>query len=213
MEFTIKLLDSDVVITKKINQAFLQHIKSQLPKAYRKCASFMQKTVVEGIKAEGTYGALLSGDLRNQFGLTNADSKVDQILKIVEDSIVIEYKAPRIVSSKIVGGFTISMVPADYSDILSSGAAVQSTGKNQKLDWLKWLLLYGDRTIISGYEFTIENDKKSRTGRGIMQGSVSGAWRVPSDYAGNVDNNWIIKGISSVADDIENFFFRTLKNM
>ena len=87
------------------------------------------------------------------------------------------------------------------------------TWKNQKLDWLKWLLLYGDRTIISGYEFTIKNDNKSRTGRGIMQGSVSGSWRVPSDYAGNVDNNWIIKGIESVADDIENFFFRTLKNM
>ncbi len=213
MDFTIKLLDSDAVITKRINQAFLHSIKSRLPKAYRICSDFMQKTVVEGIKAEGTYGALLSGDLKNEFGLTNVDSKLNEILKIVEDSIVIEYKTPRIISSKIVGGFTISMVPADYSDIFSSSASVQSTGKNQKLDWLKWLLLYGDRTIISGYEFTIKNDNKSRTGRGIMQGSVSGSWRVPSDYAGNVDNNWIIKGIESVADDIENFFFRTLKNM
>lgn len=213
MDFKLKILDNDKSIIDKINIAFLNEIKSRLPKVYRKCQAYFQSRVVDGIRSEPTYQSLLSGELNHQFGLTNASSKLQSILKAIEDSIVVSYKQPQLRSSGIIGGFTINMVPSDFSDLLSLSEAVQKTEKNVSLEWLNWLLLQGDKTIISGYEFSIKGDQKSRSGLGVMSGSVSGSWSVPTKYAGNIDNNWIIKGINLVEQDLENFFFQSLKNI
>lgn len=213
MDFKLKILDNDKSIVDKINTAFLNEIKSRLPKVYKKCKTYFQSRVIEGIRSEPTYQSLLSGDLNHQFGLINASSKLQSILKAIEDSVVVSYKQPQLRSSGIIGGFTINMIPSDFSDLLSLSAAVQKTEKNISLEWLNWLLLQGDRTIISGYEFSIKGNKKSRSGLGVMTGSVSGSWSVPAKYAGNIDNNWIIKGINLVEQDLENFFFQSLKNM
>ena len=204
ISISLNLVENQNEIAKGLNKALLSEINSRLPRVFRKSEKYIKSTVMSAIRNQPEYGALVSGELRDEFGLTNARGKVDAILLTLEDSLYARYKKPFIKGNFINGGFTISMINAGFSDILSMPEAIQMTEKGVPLEWLKWLLLQGDTTIISGYEFKIGGkNSKSRTGGGIMSASVSGSWRVPPDYSGTMSDNWLTRAINSVSDDIE----------
>lgn len=204
ISISLNLVENQNEIAKGLNKALLSEINSRLPRVFRKSEKYIKSTVMSAIRNQPEYGALVSGELKDEFGLTNARGKVDAILLTLEDSLYARYKKPFIKGNFINGGFTISMINAGFSDILSMPEAIQMTEKGVPLEWLKWLLLQGDTTIISGYEFKIGGkNSKSRTGGGIMSASVSGSWRVPPDYSGTMSDNWLTRAINSVSDDIE----------
>ena len=204
ISISLNLVEKENEIAKEVNKALLSEINSRLPKVFKKSESYIQSTVMSAIRNQPEYNALVSGELRDEFGLANARSKVDSILSTLENSLYSRYRKPFIKGNYINGGFVIGIIKAGFSDILSMQEAVQMTEKGTPLEWLKWLLLHGDSTIISGYEFKIGGkNAKSRTGGGIMSAAVSGSWRVPPDYSGTMDNNWLTRAIDSVSDDIE----------
>lgn len=204
ISISLNLVENQNEIAKGLNKALLSEINSRLPRVFRKSEKYIKSTVMSAIRNQPEYGALVSGELKDEFGLTNARGKVDAILLTLEDSLYARYKKPFIKGNFINGGFTISIINAGFSDILSMPEAIQMTEKGVPLEWLKWLLLEGDTTIISGYEFKIGGkNSKSRTGGGIMSAAVSGSWRVPPDYSGTMGDNWLTRAIDSVSDDIE----------
>lgn len=213
MRFEVKILESDSQIEKTINKAILQQLNKKLPKIFKSLQSFIKTEVIGAIKSQKEYNSIVSGELRAEFGLPDGDKRVSRILETIESSLFVEYKKPSINGNKIKGGFSIGMIRNDFRDILSLDEAVLITEKNTPLEWLKWLLLEGDKTIISGYEFSIGNSARSRTGGGIMSQSFSGTWRVPPSYAGQIDNNWITRAVDGVSKTIENRFIQLIKKM
>lgn len=213
MRFEVKILESDSQIEKTINKAILQQLNKKLPKIFKSLQSFIKTEVIGAIKSQKEYNSIVSGELRAEFGLPDGDKRVSRILETIESSLLVEYKKPSINGNKIKGGFSIGMIRNDFRDILSLDEAVLITEKNTPLEWLKWLLLEGDKTIISGYEFSIGNSARSRTGGGIMSQSFSGTWRVPPSYAGQIDNNWITRAVDGVSKTIENRFIQLIKKM
>lgn len=211
--FSLDLVQSNRDIAKKINQAILQELKPRLSEVFKQSREYIRPTVISAIQSQPEYISLMSGSLKFQFGLPDSVSRIKAILETIDKSLFVEYYNPKITGQSISGGFFIGMVNSDFSDILSLSEATFITEKGTPLEWLKWLLLEGDKTIISGYEFNIGNFKNSRTGGGIMSSSVSGSWRVPPEFAGSAENNWITRAVDSVSDQIENQFHLLMQNL
>lgn len=211
--FSLDLVQSNKDIAKKINQAILQELKPRLSDVFKKSREYIRPIVIAAIKSQPEYNSLMSGSLKFQFGLPDAASRINTILDTIEKSLYVEYQNPKIVGQSISGGFFIGMVNSDFTDILSLSESTFITEKGTPLEWLKWLLIEGDKTIITGYEFNIGNFKNSRTGGGIMTSSMSGTWRVPPEFAGSIENNWITRAVDSVSDSIENNLYSLMQNL
>lgn len=213
LRFSVDLIQSDQQISQEINKAILQELNSRLPSVFKKAQDYIRQTVIGSIRSQPEYISLLSGSLKYEFGLPDSSSRVGAILDTIEKSLYVEYQQPKIRGSNIVGGFFIGMINSGFADILALKESTFITEKGAALEWLKWLLLEGDKTIIIGYDFNIGNYKNSRTGGGIMSPSFSGSWRVPPEFAGTIENNWIVRAVESVQDQIESHTLSLLQKM
>lgn len=146
--------------------------------------------------------SLLGGQLQAELGVPDSDLKLDSLIRIWARSIDIKLSpAKRSSRNGITGGFVLTAIKADYSDVLSTDDAIYTTSNNQVIEWLRWLLLEGDRRIIRGYQIGGDLHNKSRTGLGrLMWASKQGrSWGVPPQFAGTKNNNFVTRTI----DDIE----------
>ena len=89
----------------------------------------------------------------------------------------------------------------DYSDVISVPEAVFVTEKGVKLEWLRWLLLEGDKRIVSNYFF--KKSSRGRAGGGIMAERQNASWGVPSQFAGTENNNFATRALETINDEID----------
>jgi hypothetical protein len=96
------------------------------------------------------------------------------------------------------------MIKENYEDVLSSADAfVIDDAKSLKLPWLEWLLLYGGKIIVRSYEVKVGPNPHSRTGLAIMKPSKKN-WRVPAEFSGTRENNWVTRALDRLDDSIPN---------
>ena len=195
----IKLLETDQQIVDKILLGLASQANDRVTIAARKSMSQISEYVREVILKTPEMIELQSGALRGEFGLnpSKAISAVEDIAKRVAASV--EVKATRIVPSSVgglKGGITIFIQPVDFSNVIASPQAIVRTEKGKQLDWLKWLLFKGDAIIIDNYEFRLKKGK-GRSGLGTMAEVKSGVWRVPPEYAGTEDRNFITRALQT----------------
>jgi hypothetical protein len=210
MKFSLKLLESDSEIQQKI----LQELKNYMTKAFNaatpKISRGLKKIVKEAIEKQPEYQALLSGDLKYQLGIDNP-AKIDNIVNIWSDNLVVESSPVALTRSSLTGGISFSMIQQDYSDVLSSmDASITDKNTGSVVPWLYWLLLGGGDILVENYEIKIGPSPRSRSGNAIMVSSNKN-WRMPSKYVGVADNNWVYRAISSLDSDIENMIQKQLE--
>jgi len=205
----ITILESETEITKRILKSLLPQVDRHFKKAFNKCKSQIVDIVSQAITSSPTYNSLINGQLKAEFGLDNASGRVAEILNFWKN-LTIEYKKPSIKKDQIIASFSLSMIKADYSDVFTTAAAVVSTEKGAQLEWLQWLLLFGDKTIIREYDVQIGPNSRSRSGNGIMVSSQGGRWSVPSAYSGTSKKNWITQAVDSVENNIMNLLSSSL---
>jgi hypothetical protein len=82
------------------------------------------------------------------------------------------------------------------------------TEKGEVLEWLRWLLTFGDRIIISEYQIHLISGK-GRSGRGIMVADDASAWRVPPRFSGTIRNNWLTRAFKENSQS----FFLIIENI
>jgi len=195
----MKILENDATIKKITDKMMLDHALVTMRKAAPMIEQRIGEAVVDAIKASPTYDSLTGGKLRAHFGLLDADSKLDSIFR---------YWTSYIQMTITPKGFTLGMIQYDFEDVLKSAGAFQITEKGQHLDWLRWLLVEGDRTIVRDYQIVIGNNVAfSRTGEAIMRKTTKGKWGVPPEFAGTVSRNWI----SDVILTLDKTIFRIIE--
>jgi hypothetical protein len=208
---SINITETDDQISGRILRALKTELDKFLSKIFDRVKPQIVTTVQKAVVSSPEYNSLLSGDLKYEFGLPDSDSRVQTILNFWT-KINVEYKKVSINNNtKLAGGFILTMIPSDYSDVLSSSAAVFTTEKGTDLNWLEWLLLFGSKTIIRDYEVEFGYNPKSRTGQAIMRGVKRGKWSVPSQFSGTQNNNWITRAIDSVESDIYKILSEAMK--
>lgn len=206
----VELKTSESQISKKILQELKPQVNTYLSNIFEKIQPKIVELVQQAIISSPEYLSLQSGQLKAEFGIPDSDSKLSMLLEFWKD-ITAKYTPVSIKNNTLSGGFTINMIQSNFADVLSSTAATVLTEKGQVLNWLEWLLLFGNKTIIKDYVVSMGPNQNSRTNMAIMKGVVSGKWSVPNQYSGTEANNWITRSIDSVSGQIENLIIKELK--
>jgi hypothetical protein len=189
----IVISDSTEEVRKSLMLQWLPILNKGLRKA-KKNIEFRTKLFLAGqVINSDTYKALNGGELQGHFGLRPSElqEKLRSILLILAESVVVTV-TPLKYAKRITGGLEISAFSSDFGELINSDAGKVVTEKGQTLPWLDWLLTKGDRIIISDYSIHFQNNL-GRSQQAIMVESSSGFWRVPPQYAGTSNDNWITR--------------------
>lgn len=199
LKFDLRLLESNTEINKKILEALLKDVDNYLSKIYNAMRSKIPPIIIESIKNQPEYNSLISGSLKGEFGISDPENRLSQILSVIQSGSIVTKNPTKISTRGISGGIQLQMVKADFSDLLTLGSASFVTEKGTQLNWLQWLLIEGDSIIIDEYAYNPGSNPRSRTGMGVMRKANGAFWRVPPEFAGNIKNNWITRAIDSAS--------------
>jgi len=201
MDLGFEILESNAEISRLINQAVSEKFNKKLKRNKKKITTGIKALVpswilsqpeMQSIQAEG-----VSFSLASQFGIKSGTSAsvVAAIANSVTESLQIELT--EISNKTLSGGLVIYIQPANFSNLLSLSEGFVNT-RSDSLHWLDWLLVQGDKTIVSGYDYSPSNE--GRSGGGVMIGG--GGWRVPPQFSGTITDNFVTRALSGRGDAI-----------
>ncbi len=162
---------------------------------------FIKDTILQSIRRQDEYSSLKSGELRNLLGIANS-SDVDAILSELEN-VEVKIKKPKTGANSVNASIDISMIQEGFQDLLSSPSASYISENGVQVNWLEWILTRGNDSVVVGYRYLPKTSPYSRTGEGIMVKGSSSIFRIPTRYAGSIDDNWITRGIDEALPAIE----------
>ena len=111
------------------------------------------------------------------------------------------------VDNKLKGGLLIEIQPTNFNNVVSLASSIVNYPL-ARLNFLEWLLLKGDTTIVFGYRY------EPMPGSGRSEGGImvkQGAWRVPPQFSGTAENNFITRafiGREKALEDLLKQIFR-----
>lgn len=169
------------------------------------------KTAVKNaLVATPEYQSLISGKLRAELGIPEADFRIIQVIDTWVNNIVVILKS----GVKPLLLIEIGVIQSDYGDVLGLAAATYTyTGKrgHGEIPWLEWLLLEGDKRIVNRYEFSSNIKRGSRTGMGIMISKKRGFWQVPPEFAGTSVDNFATRALGNIGNTIDKIVEQVIK--
>jgi len=201
-----KIVESDRQIEKLINQSLAKEVNKSLSFLSRVIKSRIDPILTLALLTSPEMSSVRGGVLKAEFGLTF--DPTNQIVKAIVDSINVEFTK---VDEKFNGGVKIVMQPDDFANLLGLPVAEQPIEDGGSLPWLYWLLVVGDRIIISEYGVAFGNFQNSRTGLALMK-RAEAPYKVNSAFSGTSDNNFITRSIGRVKSQIEREIEGVLKN-
>ena len=203
-DISIKLLESNNAIVKKIHKALVKLFNRRFSKRSNTILSEIRPLVASALMSSDEIKSLSSGALKIDFGLTSDPSGA--IVNAIVDSLDIDIKKATGTAAGIKGGLLITMQPIDYNNLFSLSVAEQITEKGVSLPWLQWLLTFGQQIIVAN--FGVEYGAgKGRSGGGYMSVDER-PFKVSSQHAGTVDDNFITRAIDSVAPQIKSILMK-----
>lgn len=173
--------------------------------------------ILTSLNNSDTVQSLLSGSLRDDFGLfgNTVQITVNNIVKYIAQNITIDIRQ----STNNRAAFTISIQLLKMGDIQSliSVPLGSFPSKGGMVDWLEWLTTRGSQVVIGDYWIYPYAKGRTRSGgTSIMQkvGSNSGSpFRVDPKYAGTENDNFIRNAILDVEDEILNVVAMEIKRI
>ncbi len=214
MRISLKILESDREISKKIGQALLPDVAKYLKQKLNIIRSGLPDIVNNNVINTPEYASLIGGKLQYEFGIPDAQSRLAGLLNIWSRNIDITYVPPKIIGNgEIRANFTVGMIRIDFSDVLfSEYATFTDTFRGYTLPWLQWLLLEGNRILVPGYQVIVGPNSRSRTGFAVMRASPVQAWKVPAEFSGSIGDNWITRSLDKSTDEINSFLKKALES-
>ena len=206
-DISIKLLESDNAITKKIHVALAKAFNKTLSQNVTQIYRGLQPLISSALLSSPELASVSGGLLRTDFGLTSDPSSA--IVSAIVSSLNIQIQRAKATAAGIKGGLLITMQPIDYNNLFSLSVAEQMTAKGASLPWLQWLLTFGQQIIVAN--FGVEYGAgKGRSGGGYMAVDER-PFKVSSQYAGTVDDNFITRAIDGVAPQIKGVIIKAMQ--
>jgi len=97
----------------------------------------------------------------------------------------------------------ISILRKNHEDLLSLPESVfqyVSSRGSGILEWLRWLLLEGNNTIVNEFDYRPSNSPASRAGGLMVKGT---GWNMPETISGIEGNNILTRCLDNIGKDIE----------
>ena len=199
----IELTETIGQISSKINQALVNDINMYLVRRSKSIENKCKNLVSKWISAQPEIESLTSGlpsSLAGQFGLIPGSESfaIKDIIESVENSISLTLQK---FDNKLNGGLYIYFQPSNFANLLglSSGHTFYRDGD---LHWMDWLLNQGDRIIVVNYSY----NPQTGVGRSKLGNMVnSGSFRVPPEFSGTPDDNFITRALIGRKQESEIF--------
>jgi hypothetical protein len=199
----LTIIESNAAIERKIKKALSKQVSDRLSKAANRVLNAVSPVIASALWSSQEIASLSSGTLRAEFGLTFDPSS--QIVGAIMDSLEIDIRQ---VDSNLNGGFTLTMQPSNFSNLLSLPIAEQPIEKGGSIPWLEWLLKAGDSVVVA--DFGVEFGPHGRTGKARMARGKSSPYKVNSSFSGTADNNFITRAIDRAYPKIQEIIRRAL---
>ncbi len=213
MSYVNVILENSKAIVKKIVTTLKDYVNGLLFRKAPKIQIDIRKLVEDAIRRQPEYKSLLGGELQSELGVPHTKPRLDQIVRIIVDSIEVKVKKLKNVGDIIEGGLEIDFVKSNFKDLTELPVASYVTDKGVKIEWLRWLLLEGDKIIVRSYTIGIDPKDYARTGLGeimIPSYKKAGGWRVPPEFSGTAEDNFITRALIEVSHEINRLMERSL---
>lgn len=198
------MVESDEKVERAILRALRRELNAKLAAITPAIRQRIQREVQRLIVSSPEFISLTSegGQLRTEFGLENTN-QMQVILDKWISSIAVEVEPVRATKAGLVGGLRIyGCGLRTFNDVLDDPASYYVTEKGDKIEFLKWLCLEGDRTIIRRFDVRPGNRFErvfiSRTNSDLMKPSQDGKWAVPAWAAGYKDSNFVTRSLKGM---------------
>lgn len=196
MSFKIK---NKKQVAKSIEQALIRQFYNTVVTVMGNIEREIKQKNIEFWKNTSTYDSLINGRLTHEFGIPKgeASTRLDNILKIISTSINVPF--PKIPKVRSGGTFTMLRINVlqtfNPANVLDYAGSKVTTEKGRDLPWLKWLLYEGNKYLIFGHEYTDISSPRSRSGKGLMVVNPNEDWKVPPEFSGTRNNNWLSRAL------------------
>lgn len=131
--------------------------------------------------------------LAYQFGIPvdQVEPAINAIVLATVNSLAIDVN--KIDKRTLRGGIKIKFMPATFRDLLTlpEGHIVY---EDTDLHWLNWLLTEGFKVIVVDFSFRFNRGRGRSEGGYMVNG---GMWRVPPQYVGTIDDNFITRSLTN----------------
>ena len=185
-------------------------VKRVAPRIKTRVTEEIRIAVREALVATPEYQSILQGKLRAQLGIPDPNTRIITIIDTWVNNISVKVKT----GTSPLLLIDIGLIRTDYGDVLSLPQATytyRSKHGQGEIPWLKWLLLEGDKRIITKYEFS-SNPRGSRTGMGIMVRKSRGSWQVPSEFSGTSVDNFATRALGNIESVIDKIVEKAVKD-
>lgn len=198
-QITIKILEDNAQIVKLMREALLKEINKYFTlNVIKDVIKAIRPKIKLLLTSAPEPNSIIGGDLGGQLGIPSGAEAffVNRIVTEIANNIALDFHPIKMSGNNITGGFTFYVAKDDFSDILALPEATIITSKGQILPWLEWLLIQGNKVIISEHSLAF-SPGHSRSHSYIMVKDAGGFWSVPSQFAGTVKDNWITRALDT----------------
>lgn len=213
MRLSLGLSESDSQIRAMILHALIEDINDTLTKSTNEIREGIKQLLVASLKQEPEYQALISGKLKAEFGIYETNA-VDSIIEKLSDTITIQINPVRSSNMGLSGGLTINGIFAnDIGGLIGDpDGMVNDSKRGYSLPWLEWLILRGTESLVKDYSVDFSSGNPySRSGMAVMVSEQGAEWKVPSEFAGVIDNNWITRAIERMDKQIQSVIIQAIE--
>ena len=221
----IKNTDSDIL--DQFNKAMIRKFNTNSARIMKQIEDDLKSLMSASIENSDVWQSLkVGGELSAELGLprNEVEGRLDRIKNTWINSIRVMPPKSRYFGRVFAISIIFNGVKSDYSDVLALTEASidaepskfgisKQKGQHTQLKWLDYLLNFGDRAIIPDYKVQFKNLPATRSGKAQMIISPGNSWKIPSQYAGTSDNNFLTRIIREVLDGglLDFLLFQTLK--
>ncbi len=171
--------------------------------------------VRKSLRDHPTFQRIGSGALNADFGFEPGTSQ-GRVEGIVQSIITENTSLDLYINENII---RVSYIVNTEALFDLEEARVKNDSKNSSsgrhadsLEWLQWILLYGQKAIVRDYRIELGGfpNPPSRSQEAIMVKDYGNFWSVPGDVAGTPGDNWITQSLDTSEPLIRNIIKKTL---
>ena len=229
-EARLVLKETQITFKQKLMQGLQNRLKRRLSTIANRIQKQVRVVLEQAIKGQDEYVALTGrgANLKTELGLNNAQQRVDGIIEIFLNGLVVTTKPFSIRGSTIKGGLSLRMTTT-YAELTNNELAIirynppQRTGRvgpdfgkfvshrsEVSFSWLESLLLLGSKVLVKDFDVSFDVGE-GRSGGGIMVASPGARWSVPVEFQGTREDNWFTRAFAGVEEKIIKIVTRELK--
>lgn len=201
---SLKITDT-MIFYEAAKKETLKKVMSNINKITNNSKSKISSIILSALNNSSTVQSLLSGKLRDDFGLFGnvVDVTISNIVKHISENIKLQVNQSTTAGSILV--ISVELLPGDFNKIVSlPGGSIPSRGG--PVDWLEWLLTKGTQVVIADYWIYTNAKGFTRSGGSSIMRKIESTprdpFRVDPNYAGTPDDNFITRSLEPFHKDI-----------